>query len=243
VLGAFALGAASSSGETSLLLDIGFGIRYVPPSFVTVPEREYLRISAPDLGPLQWQKSGQPIAGATSATLILPAVTSSDAGTYYAVYTSQEMAGRGTQSLILGVGPVPRLLNLSTRAQIGSGEKTFIAGFVVANPNGKKIIIRAIGPSLAQFGITAPLAQPAIAIFDKDGKPYSNGYVYPLYVGAPTYETDLADSLARAGAFPLSAGTKDVVNMQAYLPGSYTVHVTSVDGGTGTVLLEIYEVP
>lgn len=235
--------AAASRAETSLSLDIGFGIRFVPPSMVTVPVGEYLRVSVPNLGPLQWHKNGQPIPGATESTLVLSSVTAGDAGTYYASYTSQDAAGRGSQSLVLGVGSVQRLVNFSTRAQIGAGEKTFVTGFVVAGPSEKKIIVRAIGPSLAAYGIAQPLARPVLSIFDKDGRPYSNGYAYPAVVGAPTYETDLADSLARAGAFPLTPGSNDAVLMLPCAPGSYTVHVTSADRGTGVVLLEIYEVP
>lgn len=238
-LGAFALSTTVSWGETSLRLDVGFGIRYVPPSQVTVPEGEHLTITAPDITPVHWTKNGKSIPDANSATLILPAVAASDAGTYVAVYDQ----ARSSQSLVLAVGPTQRLINLSTRAQVGAGEKTFIAGFVVTGVQHKKVILRAIGPSLTQFGVKEPVAQPVITIFDQAGKLYTNGYAYAAVVGGLTYETDLAASLAKTGATPLPAGSKDAVEMRPFLPGAYTVHVTSADGSPGVVLLEIYEVP
>lgn len=244
--GLVALSGATASAETSISLDIGFGIRYVPPAQVTVPEGEYLRISAPEIGiaentptPVQWTKDGQPISGAKAATLVFDSVTASDAGVYVANYDQ----GRSSQSLILGVGPTQRLVNLSTRAQVGAGENTFIGGFVVTGAQTKKVILRAIGPTLSQFGVKHPVAQPVISIFDQNGKPYENGYVYPAVIGGPTYESDLAESLRKAGALPLPEGSKDAVEMRPFLPGSYTVHVTSADGSPGVVLLEIFEVP
>jgi len=239
----FAIAVGAARSETTLALDIGFGTRFVPPSRVTVPSGERLAIIAPDFGSLQWFKNGQPIAGATGQTLLFQSVKVLDGGSYHAIYTAPEMAGRVSQSLILGVGQACRLVNLSTRAQVGAGEKTFIAGFVVTGAEAKKIIVRAIGPTLAAFGINEPVARPAIAIFDGAGDPYTNGYVYPAVVGGPTYETDLAESLAKAGAFPLPAGSNDVVEMRPFIPGAYTVHVTSADGTPGIVLVEIYEVP
>lgn len=242
VLGAWCLTAASVSAETSLLLDTTFGVRYVPPSNVTVPSGERLIVTAPDFGPVQWTLNGQPIAGATDRVLVIPAVTPADAGSYVATYQDQP-PGRTSQSLVLAVGPTQRLANLSTRAQVGAGENTFIGGFAVTGPSHKKIILRAIGPTLSEFGVENPVAEPVIAIFDERGKPYTNSYVYPAVVGGPTYESDLAESLAKTGAFPLPPGTKDVVEMRPFIPGGYTVHVSSRDGSPGIVLLEVYEVP
>ena len=136
-----------------------------------------------------------------------------------------------------------RLLNLSTRGVV-TADQGLIAGFAVtASGQGKKLILRAVGPSLSLFGVSNPLRQPVLQIFDQNGRPYQNGYAYPPVVGGPTYESDLADSLARSGAFPLPAGTRDVVMMLPFVPGNYTAQVTSGDGTAGAVLLEIYEVP
>ncbi len=107
----------------------------------------------------------------------------------------------------------------------------------------KKLIIRAIGPSLSLFSVTSTLRAPVLRFFDGNGRPYENGYAYPAMIGGPTYESDLADSLARAGAFPIPAGTRDAVVMMPFVAGSYTAQISSGDASAGTVLLEIYEIP
>ena len=232
-----------ASGETSLQLGITWGIRAVSPSRVTVPVGESLTLSPLDLGPVTWFRNGSPLQGAPSGPLVLPSVRESDGGIYWAVYTGLPEGDQASQSVVMSVGPTQRLVNLSTRARIGAGEDMFISGFVVTGNEDKRIIIRAIGPSLSMFGVGDPVQHPAIAIFDSEGKPYTNGYYYPQCVGCPTYEDDLASSLAKTGAFPLPEGSGYVVVMKPFAPGSYTVHVTSADGGSGVALLEIYEVP
>ena len=243
----------TSRGETTLQLGINFGVRFVPASRVTVPVGEWLQVVAPAggltplTGTFQWRKNGQPIPGAIDPILVFASVQASDAGVYDAVYTDPASAGRGSQALNLGVGPVDRLLNLSTRATLNAGPgQSFISGFVVAATNAsatKKMVVRAVGPALGNFGVANPLRRPVLRIYDSTGKAYQDGYVYPAVVGGPTYESDLADSLTRCGAFAIPAGTNDVVLMMPFRPGNYSAEVTSGDQAGGMVLLEIYEVP
>lgn len=238
-----------AAGETSVTLDVGFGIRAVLPSRVTVPVGERLRLTAPRLDAgvnYIWTRNGRAIEGAEdSNVLVLNSVTSADAGTYACLFSTPAAMPRSSQLLVLGVGPTDRLLNLSTRGLVGpGGDQSLVSGFVVAaGTRPKKLILRAIGPSLSLFGVNNPLRAPQLKIYDSAGRPYENGYVYPTVVGGPTYETDLAASLASTGAFPLPAGSRDVVAMMPFVPGAYTAQVTSGDGTNGTVLLEIYEVP
>jgi hypothetical protein len=238
------------AGETSIALDVGFGIRYVPPSRVTVPTGERLRIAAPALpgATYRWTKNGQAIPDAANNVLFIDPVTSGDAGTYLCFYvdtpspSTTTLPARTSQALILGVGPTDRLMNLSTRGLV-TADQGLVSGFVVGGAQPKKLILRAVGPSLALFGVSNPLQRPVLKIYDATGKAYENGYVYPAVVGGPTYESDLAASLAKTGAFPLPAGTADAVVMMPFVPGTYTAQVTSANGASGTVLLELYEVP
>ncbi|HEY1107206.1 MAG TPA: hypothetical protein VGE76_01195, partial [Opitutaceae bacterium] len=180
-----------------------------------------------------------------SYILTIDHVVSDDAGTYACSFSTLTTRPRPSQTLILGVGPTDRLLNLSTRGVVGAApDAGLTTGFAVAaGAGGKKLILRAIGPSLAAFGVANPLSRPVLRIYDSSGKLYENSYGYLAVVGGLTYETDLADSLLKAGAFPLPSGTLDVTEMKPFLPGTYTATVTSGDGTPGTVLLEIYEVP
>jgi hypothetical protein len=240
--------AAPAIGETAITLDVSTGIRAVPPARVTVPVGETLLITGPNFGgrPAQWLKDGRPITGATGPLLALQNVRASDAGIYQLAPAETTSSSAPSQFLILGVGPTDRLVNLSIRGTLAAGAgQNFTAGFVV---NGgasqtKKLILRAIGPTLASFGVAGPLRAPVLRIYDSSGNIYSNGYAYLPVVGALTYEADLAGSLASTGAFPVAPGTLDAVVMMPFLPGAYTAQVTSGDNTAGTVLLEIYEVP
>lgn len=238
----------TGGGETSLTLDVSNGIRFVPPSRVTIPSGDTLRITGPNYGSIaqQWYKNNQPIPGATSRSLVLTSLTSADAGTYGLGVTDPAATVLPSQSLILGVGPTDRLANISTRGTIAAGAgQSYTVGFVVsgAATQAKKLILRAVGPSLTSFGVSNPLRAPILRIYDSAGKPYTNGFVYPAVVGGPTYESDLAESLARTGAFPIPGGTLDAVVMMPFTPGAYTAQVTSGDNTAGTVLVEVYEVP
>lgn len=236
------------TGETSLSLDVANGIRYVPTSRVTIPAGDTLRITGPNYGSIsqQWYKNNRAIPGATSRTLVLTGLTAADAGTYALGVTDPAALVLPSQSLILGVGPTDRLANISTRGTLAAGAgQSFTAGFVVSggSTQSKKLILRAVGPSLASFGVSNPLRAPVLRIYDAAGKPYANGYVYPPVIGGPTYESDLAESLVKAGAFAIPGGTLDAVVMMPFAPGAYTAQVTSGDNTAGTVLVEVYEVP
>ncbi len=243
-----ALAQSDQQSETTVALDLAFGIRPVQPARLTVPAGDLLRFTValqPEGTRYVWTKNGQPISGAPDSNVfVLPRVQAADAGTYVCQFSTAATSPRPSQAAIVGVGPTDRLLNLSSRGNVGATADTGLtAGFVVAGANSKRIVLRAIGPSLAQFGVANPLRQPVLRIYDGNGRIYDNAYVYLPVVGAPTYESELAAILPRIGAFPVPAGTRDIVEMRPFPPGSYTATVTSGDGTAGAVLLEIYEVP
>ena len=156
-------------GETNLRLDVGFGIRFVPPSRVTVPEYERVSVTGPLTSNFVWTKDGRDLPGATTNPLILSGVTAADAGVYVQSNRDPVAIGKNSQSLVLTIGPTDRLLNLSTRGWVGGADQPFIGGFVVSTQGGtasKKLILRAIGPSLSRFGVTNPVKQPTLRIYD-----------------------------------------------------------------------------
>ena len=57
-----------------------------------------------------------------------------------------------------------RLLNISTRARVGTGEQVLIAGFVIGGTGPKQVIIRGLGPSLSSFGLTGVLSNPTLGV-------------------------------------------------------------------------------
>ena len=62
-----------------------------------------------------------------------------------------------------------KLANISTRGAIGTGDDVLISGFIVGDVNNATIVVRAIGPSLAAFGVSDPLADPMFTVYDANG--------------------------------------------------------------------------
>lgn len=125
-----------------------------------------------------------------------------------------------------------RLVNLSARNLVGTGENLLIAGFSVAGAGTQRVLIRAIGPALGAFGVIAPLADPRLEIFSSGG----------VKIGeADNWDASLAPTFASVGAFSLAAGSKDAAAVLTLNAGaSYTVQVSGVGGTTGEALIEVY---
>ncbi len=125
------------------------------------------------------------------------------------------------------------LRNLSTRGQVGTGANILIAGFVVGGTSPKQVLVRAIGPSLTQFGVTGVLADPQLSIFRSSTTIASNdnwGGSYPLVAASAT-----------AGGFALDPSSKDALVLTTLTPGAYTAQVSGVGGTTGVALVELYD--
>ena len=130
------------------------------------------------------------------------------------------------------------LVNLSTRGQVGAGEKQLIAGLVIQGNEPKRVLLRAVGPTLKNFGISSPLADPKLTVYtESQVKVISNDN------WADFSDTSKLITLsAQFGAFPLISGSKDAACLVTLPPGLYTVIVESADGSEGVALVESYEV-
>ena len=73
--------------------------------------------------------------------------------------------GIGTQTLLF-LEPLPELLNISTRMQVLTDDKVLIGGFIITGNAPKKVILRAIGPSLTAFGLADALADPVLELHE-----------------------------------------------------------------------------
>jgi hypothetical protein len=127
-----------------------------------------------------------------------------------------------------------KLVNLSARFQVGTGDNILIAGFVLSGTGTKQVLIRAIGPTLTNYGVPGVLADPQLAVFDVGTSIASNN----------DWSSSLSTTFTALGAFALNSGSKDaaiVVTLQAGKP--YSVQVSGVGGTTGEALVEIYLVP
>lgn len=132
-----------------------------------------------------------------------------------------------------------RLTNLSARAYAGPGEAGLFAGFTIEGGAAKTILVRGIGPGLAQFGVAEALARPTL-----DLRSSSSGSSAPLATArAWAGAAHLSEAFARTGAFPLTANSADAALLVTLPPGSYTAQVSDPSGPAGVALVEVYEVP
>jgi hypothetical protein len=128
-----------------------------------------------------------------------------------------------------------RLINLSARAQVGSGSKVLIIGFVIAGAEPKPVLIRGVGPRLAAFGLQGVLANPALRIFSGDTQIAENDDW-----GNATSASDLVATTTRVGAFALANDSADASVLVTLAPGTYTAQVFG-NGSAGVALAEIYD--
>ena len=166
---------------------------------------------------------------------------SRDAGFVQGMEGARSILARGSgPGLVLveaydtGTGSSPRFVNLSARNRVGTGDDILIAGFNLTGTGMKQLVIRAVGPKLAAFGVTGVLADPKLELYGANGAKLSENDNW-----IPT----LAGAFTMVGAFPLDAGSRDAALITTVTPGSYTVQVRGADGGTGEAMIEIYEVP
>jgi probable HAF family extracellular repeat protein len=133
-----------------------------------------------------------------------------------------------------------RLINISTRAPVGTGANILIPGFVIKGTGSEQLLVRGDGPSLTAFGVTGALAQPSLSVFSGQTVIASNtGW------GTSTNPTpaQIASIAAQVGAFPFVSGSADSATIVSLTPGAYTMQVSGVGNTTGDALAEVYEVP
>ena len=131
-------------------------------------------------------------------------------------------------------------VNLSTLARIASAGDSVVAGFFVAGKVPRNVLVRAVGPSLAQFGVGDALTNPRLTVYQ------SNRALVTNDAWAPTTEAAslLTAAFDRAGAFRfISTASRDAAVLLTLAPGVYTVHMSSANGAPGSALVEVYDVP
>ena len=129
-----------------------------------------------------------------------------------------------------------RLVNISSRAFVGTGSGITIAGFVISGPGSEQVLIRAIGPTLASFGVSGTLAQPVLSLFDQGGGIVASNTGW----GSDANSSQIASVSTSVGAFALPPGSADSVLLLTLAPGQYTAQVSGVGGTTGNALIEAY---
>ncbi len=122
------------------------------------------------------------------------------------------------------------LVNISTRMTVGSGENQAIAGFIISGSASKDLLLRALGPSLAPFGIPDVLANPALEIYDQAGA---------LIASNNDWQSTQPEAIAASGLAP--GNDLEAAVRLTLPPGAYTAVMSGEAGGAGVGLVEVYD--
>jgi hypothetical protein len=135
-----------------------------------------------------------------------------------------------------GATPVPtpprrRLANIATRVNVQGGQNDGIAGFIKRNAATKRVLIRALGPSI---GITGGLQDPVLKVFDSTGAQIAANDNWRTTQQAEISASGLAPKNDKECAIIINlAGAASRTN--------YTAMLSGVGGGTGIGLVEVYD--
>lgn len=230
-----AFGSTSSANATVTVHSLPVVTSAPGPQTVNAGERVQFSVGATGTPApaFQWLRNGAEIAGATSSTLVLAAVRPSDGGTY-AVRVSNAVGSVFSSGAALTVRH-SRLVNLSTRAFLPAGG-TLTPGFFVRGQGAKPLLIRAVGPTLASFGVATAIGEARLELIAQaTGQTLAAG-------GDWGGATALRNAFVSVGAFPLAADSKDAAVQAELGRGGYTARIAPGDAQlAGVTLAEIYD--
>lgn len=154
-------------------------------------------------------------------------------GSYALVVVATATNGSTTSSPVVAVTAAPPsvLANISTRMFVDTGDNVLIGGLIIVGAAEKKIIVRAIGPSLASAGVTGALQNPTLELRDKNGTLLATNDDW----GSNANKQEIIDSTVAPGDPRESAL---LLKLQL---GNYTAVVRGVDSSTGVALVEAYD--
>jgi len=141
-----------------------------------------------------------------------------------------ELANEANRLLSGQIALLGKATNISTRGMVGTGQNVLIAGFIISGNQAKRVIVRALGPSLSTHGVSGALADPTITIVNS-----SNVVVASNDNWRNTQETEIAAS----GFAPPNDLESAIIATLA--PGSYTAVVSGKNSGTGVALVDLYQ--
>src|SRR6266699_1167337 len=128
-------------------------------------------------------------------------------------------------------GGTAKLTNVSGRSFVGTGDNTLINGFIVGDVGSATVVVRALGRSLASFGVSHPLSNPVLTIYDSKGSVIASNDNWQRDPNNVVF-------LPKNGLAPPNASDSALV---LHLPaGAYTAIVRGANGATGNALVEVY---
>ena len=123
-----------------------------------------------------------------------------------------------------------RQLNISTREVVGTGENVPIGGFIVNGSTPKQVLLRAIGPSLAAFGVSGVLQDPILELHDNTGG---------LIVSSDNWRDTQETAIEATGLQP--GDDREAAIIATLNPAAYTAILKGKNSTTGNALIEAYD--
>jgi hypothetical protein len=183
-------------------------------------------------------------SGANRSITVLAA--SGQAGTATITIAVSDGISTTTESFVVSFGvaaaPESHMLNLSSRVMYREGSENLIPGFVLTGTENKQVLLRVVGPTLAQapYNVSGVLPNPRMTL------QRWNGTTFADYAGNDDWNSNPNVSQIRqvsedVSAFPLVEGGNDAVLLVDLAPGQYTIEIDDVNGASGVVIVEIYD--
>jgi hypothetical protein len=254
LIAGFAVGGAGTSGAEPLLIRASGPALAVFGIAGTLPDPQLQLFSGSSVLATNdaWGGSSQ-IASAAAAVGAFAWTSSSShdsalletlsSGTYTALISGQSGDSGLALAEVYDATPAgsytpasPRLVNISARAQVGTGGNIMIAGFVIGGSTSRTVLIRASGPALVPYGVEGELPDPELEL-------YSGATLAGMNQGWGGSAV-IANAAASVGAFAWTdPSSNDSAILVTLPPGAYTAQVVGAAGDVGIALVEVYEVP
>ena len=135
--------------------------------------------------------------------------------------------------------PTSYLGNIRTRSFVQTGANVMIGGFIVQGTQSKRVILRAIGPELSQYGVPNPMCDPTLELHDGAGALIASNDNWPSTIIGGIITSDQVQDIQNTGLAP--ADVRESAIIADLPPGRYTAIVRGVNNTTGVALVEAYD--
>ena len=136
-------------------------------------------------------------------------------------------------------------VNLSTRGFVGTGDDVGIVGIIIEG-GGRQVLIQALGPELANSGVSNPLADPVLTVIQThEGEPPRTPLASPVELMVNDNWEDSQGQLVSdlwGGSPPLTAGSLSSAVVLTLEPGGYTAKVEGKNGTVGVAIVEVFRI-
>jgi arylsulfate sulfotransferase len=154
-------------------------------------------------------------------------------GAYTVIVTGKDLTPGIGLVEVYDISPLAnsKFVNMSTRGSVGTGDNVLISGFIVGDVESATVVVRAVGPSLASYGVSGVLSDPTLTIYDSSGS---------VIASNDNWQDDINAGLVQKNALSPTNPSESAIVL--HLPaGAYTAIVRGANGGTGNALVEVYQ--